>query len=476
LFLNPVSIAAMPKSMLNRATGILRALILLAPCFGVVAWAQTAAVPPPTADTAATQGASLIQMAIASIAAKDLDGAKTQLDKAQALSPDQKLYWATSGNLLLKRGQKTEALAAFRKELALYPGETVMYRSIVDTQFSLQQRKDAMTTLHDWSVAAPTDALPPSKLMALLVEDGDSAAAVKEGKDVLLRLPEEGRKDDRFQIELGRAEILSGDKPGGIALIHAVLARTDDPAMADNAAYVLADSGADLATAEKVTRNHINTLAAASSTWALGTDVRSMRNWSSILDSTWDTLGWTLFREGKLEEARSYLSAAWQGLLSRDVGEHLAEVEEALGNKAGALQAYELSLAVVQPDDNLGERKALAIKPTEVQVRIQTLRKAGADSTVADPASELLRLRTITLSPSLGQNRRVTYIILLRDGKLVDVQPLSARALQGVPEMFAKTDLTRYFPAGSHGSLVRTGQLACQSGNCQMVLGLAEQQ
>jgi tetratricopeptide (TPR) repeat protein len=466
----------MPKSMLNRVAEILSALMLLAMCLGVAAPAQTGAVPPPTADAVTPQAANLIQVAMALIANKDLDGAKAKLDEAQALSPDQHFYWATSGNLLLKRGQKAEALAAFRKELALFPGETVMYRSIVDAQFSLQQRKDAMTTLHDWSVAAPNDALPPSKLMALLVEDGESAAAVKEGKDALLRLPEEGRKDERFQIELGRAEILSGDKPGGVALIHSVLAHTDDPTMADNAAYVLADSGTDLATADKVTREHIDTLANASSTWVLGTDARSLRNWSSILDSTWDTLGWTLFREGKLEEARSYLSAAWQGLLSPDVGEHLAEVEEALGNKAEAVRAYELSLAVVRPDDNLGERKAMAIRPTEVKTHIQTLRKAGADSTIADPAGELLRLRTITLSPSPGQNRRVSYIILLRDGKLVDVQPLTARALQGVPEMFAKTDLTRYFPAGSHGSLVRTGQLACQLGNCQIVLGLAEQQ
>ncbi len=41
----------MPKSALNRVSGILSALIFLAPCFGVAARAQTAAVPPPTANT-----------------------------------------------------------------------------------------------------------------------------------------------------------------------------------------------------------------------------------------------------------------------------------------------------------------------------------------------------------------------------------------------------------------------------------------
>jgi tetratricopeptide (TPR) repeat protein len=465
----------MLKSTLKRVARILSILILLAPCFDVAARAQTVAVPPQADNSAAPNAASLIQDAIALIEAKDLDGAKTKLDQAQALSPDQKLYWATSGNLLLKRSQNAEALAAFRKELALYPGETTMYISIVETQFALHQRKEAMATLHDWAVADSANPMPASKLMALLVEDGDAAAAVTVGKDALIRLPEESRTDERLQTELGRAEILSGDKVGGIKRIHAVLARTDDLAMADNAVYVLADSGADLATVEKVSRDQINLLAAASSTWVLGGDTRPMRIGTSLLNSAWDTLGWTLFREGKLEEARSYLSAAWQGLLSPEAGEHLAEVQEALGNKAEALRTYELALAVVEPDDNLGERKALAIKPTDVQNRVQALSKSGATPLLADPAAELLRIHSISLGHRQGQDRRLTYAILLRDGKVVDVQSTTARVMDGAAAMFAKADFSGYFPASPHGTLVRTGQITCVAGSCVMIVGAALQ-
>jgi hypothetical protein len=132
------------------------------------------------------------------------------------------------------------------------------------------------------------------------------------------------------------------------------------------------------------------------------------------------------------------------------VGEHLAEVQEGLGNKAEALRTYQLALAVVQSDDNLGERKALAIKPTDVQTRTQTLSVAGATTTIADPAAELLRLRTIPLGPRQGPDRRLPYIILLRDGKLVDVQPGTARVMNDASDMFAKADLSHYFPASSH--------------------------
>src|ERR1017187_2114934 len=114
----------MLKSKLKRVARILSILILLAACFDVAARAQTAAAPPQADTSAAPSAANQIQEAIALIAVKDLDGAKAKLDQAQALSPDQKLYWATTGNLQLKRNQNAEALTAFRKELALFPGET----------------------------------------------------------------------------------------------------------------------------------------------------------------------------------------------------------------------------------------------------------------------------------------------------------------------------------------------------------------
>jgi hypothetical protein len=87
-------------------------------------------------------------------------------------------------------------------------------------------------------------------------------------------------------------------------------------------------------------------------------------------------------------------------------------------------------------------------------------------------------LRSIELAPAprAGLTRRLPYIILMRDGKLVDVQPVTARVMNGAAEMFAKADFSRYFPANSHGTLVRTGELTCQAGDCQMILGLPEQQ
>ena len=57
--------------------------------------------------------------------------------------------------------------------------------------------------------------------------------------------------------------------------------------------------------------------------------------------AVWDTLGWILYREGKLDDAESYLKAAWINIQSDTVAEHLGELEVARGRKNEALTAYQ---------------------------------------------------------------------------------------------------------------------------------------
>jgi tetratricopeptide (TPR) repeat protein len=422
-------------------------------------------------DFASSQATNLIQSALKSIDAKDLDGAKNQLDQAFALNPDQQFYWEALGTLMLKRGQNAEALAAFRKELALHPDEPLVYRNIFDTLFVLRQRKEAMETLHDWALAEPDDPLPVSKLIALLVEDGDTATAIKEGKAALAGLPEDLRHEDRLQIELGRAQILSGNKTEGSASLRAVLAHAEDIATINNAAYVLADAGLDLPIAEKSIRSALARLTTESNTWTLDGDSRTMRAQSTLILSAWDTLGWTLFREGKLDEAHTYLNAAWLWQVSPEYGEHLADLEAARGDKVAALTAYELTLAIVLPVDNLAERKALAVNVKNVQAKADALRKAGATSGIVDPSQELLSIRTIQLGSHVGRNQIVNYRILLKDGNVEMAEPVANRSIDGGSEMITKANFARYFPAGTHVQLVRMGQVTCHLGACELLLG-----
>jgi tetratricopeptide (TPR) repeat protein len=423
------------------------------------------------------EAAALITSALTSIDAKDLDGAAAQLAKAQTLSPDQEFYWATYGKLMLRRSRTAEAVSAYQKELALHPAETPIYRSIVDAQFMLHQRTEVEQTLRAWSIAEPANLQPAMKLVMLLAEDGDAAAALREGKAALARMPEEIRgrhdlDDDRLQVELARAQILGGDKTAGAAAVSAVLKRSKDPVTIDNAAWVLADAGVDLPLAQTASQAVLVLYGVETTTWALGHPMKPIRTESLSVASAWETLGWIYFRQGKLDQAKSYMNAAWLALQSPEAVEHLAEIEAAMGNKAAAVADYELAAAIPQPDDNMVQRKAIAPRTVDVKLRAQALLGAEAQPAMIDPPQQLQVLHTVDLGKHDGRNQTVMYQLLLKDGHVIDALPArSDRMIEGALDMLGKADFSQFFPAASHMQLIRSGQVTCRSGNCQIVVG-----
>ncbi len=58
-------------------------------------------------------------------------------------------------------------------------------------------------------------------------------------------------------------------------------------------------------------------------------------------------MGWILFREGRPQEARKFLEAAWRNMQDPVIGTHLGDVWMALKDKPGeAYNAYELVSAI----------------------------------------------------------------------------------------------------------------------------------
>ena len=65
-----------------------------------------------------------------------------------------------------------------------------------------------------------------------------------------------------------------------------------------------------------------------------------LRGKTNLIVAMWDTLGWTYFREGKLDQALNYLEGReWMGNQGLESGKHVGEVLTARGDKAGALNA-----------------------------------------------------------------------------------------------------------------------------------------
>jgi tetratricopeptide (TPR) repeat protein len=375
--------------------------------------------------------------------------------------------------LALQHNAPLEAIPDFQKELQLHPNETNLYPLLIDTQRRLEMRTEATATLRAWAAADPTDPSPPSQLMTMLIDDGDAPAAVALGQAALPKLAEDPKTQEAFRLKLGDALIAAGKKSEGKAMLEAILKESDNPLSLNDAAYGLADAALDLPLAESSTRTALSKLAEESSAWTLDEDPQKLRAQTNLIVATWDTMGWILFREGKLVDAQSFLAAAWQSGQSADTAEHLGEVAAARGNKTAAMAYYELAESKMDTYDSMGVRRPPGPKQKAVTARIDALHKAGIPSTVGtadDPHHKLQTMRTINVGSADGRTGNAEYRVLIKAGRVVKSEPFGPKEIDRADTLFARANLDKLFPDRTPIALVRFAYLNCHSGICELIL------
>jgi hypothetical protein len=249
-------------------------------------------------------------------------------------------------------------------------------------------------------------------------------------------------------------------KEKGHDTLLAVMKSTQDPMMMNNAAYELADAGQELSEAEAVSRKSVEMMTTESKTWKLDESSPTLVAKSRQLVAVWDTLGWVLYREGKLDEAEGFLKAAWVNAQSDTIAEHVGKLEASRGKKNEALTAYRLGIAASRPGAEQKKLQALA----------EAMQKTGEKSSVTDANKKLQEDRTIRLGPANGLNGVVEYKLLLSGDKVVQVQKSGDKDLPGGEERVKEAKLGGFSPAGSDAYLVRMGMLNCHSAVCELVL------
>jgi tetratricopeptide (TPR) repeat protein len=413
---------------------------------------------PTTASNA--EAAKLTSSAYKAIQQHDLDGAKKMLDQAKFLNSNTAFLWSTYGYYEYQRKNFMAAITDYKKELSLYPQRHGVYRDIAAAQTILNQLDAAKETLTKWSEVEPQDPSPSAALSALLMRQEDGPGAVDAAEAAIARLPEDKKMEDRFQMLLGQAQIKAGMKEKGCDTLLAMMRSTSDPMMMNNSAYELAVAGDALTEDETAARKALDMMTETSKTWTLDENPQSLTVKSRQLLAVWDTLGWILYREGKLDEAEGYLKAAWMNVQSDLMAEHVGELAAARGRKNEALTAYVLGIAASQPGE---EQKKLG-------ERADALRKEGAKSSVDDAQNKLQENRKIPLGAAKGLNGVAEYRLLLSGGKIVRAEKSSEKGLPGGEERLKEAKLIGYWPTGSQASLVRNGMLNCHSSVCELVL------
>jgi tetratricopeptide (TPR) repeat protein len=405
------------------------------------------------------EAAKLIQSASDAINARDIDKAKADLERAKELNPDEAYLWSTYGWYHYQLGAMNTAIQEYKKELAAYPEQVSVYPFLVTAETSVNQRKEIKQTLVEWEAADSRDPRPPAALAQILLEDGDAAGAEKAAEAAIARLPEDKKKDEKILTLLGQAQLRSGMREGGRDILLPMMKDATDTGRLNDLAYELADAGEALPEDEAAVRKAIDMMTTESKTWTFDENMQTLSAKSQLLIAAWDTLGWTLYREGKQDEAEGYLKAAWVNTQQDVVAEHLGELEAAKGKKNEALTIYRMGIAVSRPG---AEQKKL-------QARAEELQKAGFKSSTNTASSTAQESRTVPLGAAKGLNGVAEYHLLMSGGKVVRAKKSGDKELPGGEERLKEASLVGYWPAGSDANLVRTGMLNCHSNVCEIV-------
>ncbi len=437
---------------------------------GKTASGDTAEKGPPIVTETNAKAGTLIASAYKAVQQHELASAESMLNQAKELNAQQSWLWLTYGYLKFQRGEMSAAIEDYKKELSLHPEQYAAYAPLAQAQTILGERNEAEKTLQQWAFVEENNPAPSARLVSMLLEDKDAAAAVKAAESAIARLPEDKKKDETLQLQLGKAQLMAGMKEKGRATLLAVLQTTQSPEMMNDSAYELSDAHMELPLAEATTRTALTKISEESKTWTLDENPQVLNGKSRLLVAAWDTMGWILFQEGKLDEAESYLNAAWLNAQGAEVGEHLGELQTAKGNKNAALNAYELALATIPPYDMMGVKKTPGAEEKKLKERTEALRQAGAKLSLHDSHKALQEIRTISLGPANGLNGTAEYRLLLSEGGIKRAEAMGLKELEGGAERVKKARFAGFWPAGSNANLVRTGILNCHSGVCELVL------
>jgi tetratricopeptide (TPR) repeat protein len=397
------------------------------------------------------------------------------LDQVKKTNPEQQYLWSAYGSLAVIHGQLVEATDDFEKEIRLHPDSLRAYEPLIRLLQTRGLKPEEIAALRAWTAAAPPDPKPISLLLSALIAYGDPRSAATMGEAAQPRLAGDAQQTEYFRTQLGTAELKSGETAKGKAMLEAVLAETDSFTALNDAAYNLADTNLDLPLAEKSIRKALDKVTEGSNSWTLDEDPNQLRHDSLMIAAVWDSVGWILFRAGKLDEAQGYLQAAWRAAPDEGKGDHLGDLLAARGSKSAAMAIYELALAKGEGYDGMGARLPPTPAEKRLQRKVDALNKAGIKSTVGttnDPYEVLRRIDTIKLGEKRSGDDTATaiYLVLLKDGKAVKTRQAGARSIEGAPDWLAKADFSTYFPAGSHATLFRTANVTCYGKFCELTL------
>ncbi len=429
--------------------------------------------------------------------AHDYTAARQTLDRMKAKDPNAPALYFSYGSLALDNHNYDEAIADFRKETVTHPEWPDGWNALATVQHQQGQKAEAIQTLQTYFSSHP-DNIRIGRLLAFWQTEAEDHSAALRNLELLTTANPDDR---RIRLELSNALLAAHRNDEAAAAAKSVLDGTDDPNLLNDAGYVLAELGQDLPQAEQASRDSITKLEAKSRDITPDQVNNLAFQESNLLIASWDTLGWILFREGKLDDARPYLLAAWRNDLHAEVGDHMGQLEEAAANPATALEYYRLAKAAIEGqvtpavrthiDSSIARLQKLPALPLHPQAQSAEITSINADKGLSPEQKKSLVDRVRTRGESSGATQQLvnlrTYTVRRAKDttgwgtvrlQLTATGVQAAQPSSGEPKLSAEvTDLkalpfTELVPPSSTAWLLRSGVLSCPSTGptCELVL------
>jgi tetratricopeptide (TPR) repeat protein len=418
-----------------------------------------------TSSADAVDGGSareLIETAFNQMKGGDLSGAAGTLDKAKAKDPDAEGLWASYGFIATMHRKYDEAVVDYKKELAVHPDNRGAVGALAGAQVMNGDRAAGLQTLRNY-----IDRHPDDVELALYLAGMQNAAQDNEGALKTLEAAARATPDNRL-VRARMSDTLRrlDRKDEAVAAAKSALDGTDDMEVLNDAGYVLAETGLDLPYAEEASRKGIALLEAKTAAISPAEANSSAFAQANLLIASWDTLGWILFREGKLEEAKPLILAGWRNSLRPECGDHLGQLYEAMGKKDEALSTYRLTAASIEPNN----------AQTEVIEHVKKgIARLGGGSKGGSEYAEKQALqdtRAYHIARPDGVSGWGTFRLQITTTGVLASQRMSGdEKLAAITDKINAMKFPELVPSGSAAHLLRSAVVSCSTGTtCDVVL------
>ncbi len=405
---------------------------------------------------------SLIESGLAALNAGNARSAIPLFKRVVELDPAHKQAWNDLGLSDFRIGQFDEAVAAFRKQLEINPSDAHANDYLGLALEHQQNFAEAAAAFHKQIELDPLDATAHTALGEILLGQHEYAQAAPELDKAAILSPD----DVQLQLSLGRAYANTGDAQKALAAFEKAAALSPTPAVWNDIAYDLADSKLDLDKAQHYSESAIAAIAPD----LRGIDLQHLTvahlNAVAAIGLYWDTLGWVYFQKGDLQSAGRYVNSAWLLDQNGEIGDHLAQIYEKLGQKDRAIHAYALALAAPN-----------SVAETRARLTLLLGGNSQIDGLVSKAKPEIAALRAIPAGELLDEETQADFFILLspaeKNARVDAVRFVSgSERLRALADRLRALDYGVPFPDASPLQIVRRATLSCpgKGADCTLTL------